>query len=84
MWYLQQNGIPNDLSRILYKPGRFKYVDNHFHFAIDGKYYGAQGKKPIDGITLMHKKYEEVNRSKEFERSMERYEIYQHFSEKQY
>jgi hypothetical protein len=84
VWYIQQNGIPNDLSRILYKPGRFKYVDNHFHFAIDDKYYGAQGKKPIDGITLTHKKYEDANRLKEFESSMERYEIWQKFNEKQY
>ena len=83
VWYLQQNGLPNDLSRILYKPGRFKYVQNHFNFSIDGKFVGAQGKRPIDGITLMHKKAEDVGRTKEFEKGMDLYEVFQLFNEVQ-
>jgi hypothetical protein len=84
LWYMQQNGIPTYLSRLLYLPQRFKYVDNHFHFTIDGKYYGAHSRKSIDGLTLRHQKPEDVGRSKEFEKGMERYEIWQHFNEKQY
>jgi hypothetical protein len=82
--YLQQNGILNVLPRMLYLPQRFRYVDAHYHFSIDGKYHGAHSSKNIDGITLRHQKPEDVGRTREFEKSMERYEIWQKFNERQY
>lgn len=82
--YLQQNGILNVLPRLFYLPNRFRHADSHYHFLIDGKYWGAHSSKNIDGITLKHKKPEEVGRTMEFEKSMEKYEIWQRFNEKQY
>lgn len=83
LWYINQNGVPMSHNRLLYLPNRFRYTGNHWHYEIDGKYYGAHGIREVTGLTLKHLKWDEVGRTKEWEKSFERYEIFQLHNERQ-
>jgi hypothetical protein len=83
LWYINQNGLPMSHNRLLYLPQRFRYYGNHWHYTIDGKYHGAHGSMEVKGLVLKHLKWDEIGRTKEWEKSFERYEIFQLHSERQ-
>ena len=83
VWYepMQDDGIPFELpGRLFYLPYRIRYTGNHYNFIVDDiEFIGRSSKYSVSGLslTLKHMNVEKAGRTKEFEKNMERYEIWQ-------
>ena len=77
--------LPVELPRLLYLPRRWRYTGNHYNFLVDGKFRGPSAHDSIHWSTIVmkHNDWDSAHRTKEFEKSMERYEIWQLHNERQ-
>lgn len=70
---------PVELPRLLYLPNRWRYTGNHYNFLVDGKYRGPSAHDSIHWSTIVikHNDWQKAQRTAAWEKSMERYEIWQ-------